>query len=45
MLIVLIILIGLILGAAFGLVGLRLLACWNDRPLAGPDLDWRHWRH
>jgi hypothetical protein len=39
------ILIGLILGVAFGLAGLRLLAHWNDRPIVGAHTDWWHWRH
>jgi hypothetical protein len=38
------IIIGLVLGAALALVGLRLLAYWNDRPLAGPHLTWPHRR-
>jgi hypothetical protein len=34
-----------ILGAALGLVGLRLLAHWEHRPLVKPHVGWLHRRH
>ena len=38
-------LIGLILGAALGWLGLRLLVAWEGRPLDKPDLGRLHRRH
>lgn len=37
--------IGFILGAMLGLLGLRLLAYWSDRPLNMPHFHWPHRRH
>jgi hypothetical protein len=37
--------IGLILGAALGWIGLRLLAAWEGRPLDKPRLGRLHRRH
>ena len=38
-------LIGLILGAALGWIGLRLLVAWEGRSLDNPDLSQPHRRH
>ena len=37
--------IGLIIGAALGWIGLRLLAAWEGHPLDKPDLGRPHRRH
>jgi NhaP-type Na+/H+ or K+/H+ antiporter len=38
-------LIGLVLGAVLGWIGLWLLAAWEGRPLDKPHLGWPHRRH
>jgi len=35
----------LFVGAALGLIGLRLLAYWGERPLPRPHFGWPHRRH